>query len=228
MPSLPIGTNFDFLDEQDRYFKIHFRIACFLTADGSYTCVATNLSKDEFCLEEIKDLYKLRWGEETSFRELKYTVGLVNFHSRKNEFIIQEVYARMILYNFCEMATNHVIVRTRENTKHAYKINFATAANVCRTYLKSGGDENEMMLLIQRHLTPIRSAKSIHSNSDHRETGISCIGQRNLIIIIIFYEADMQSVFLLWNNLIKSDKAWYNCRAGKHLPIPLSVFALTK
>jgi hypothetical protein len=38
----------------------------------------------------------------------------------------------------------------------------------------------------------------------------------------------MQSVFLLWNNLIKSDKAWYNCGAGKNLPIPLSVFALTK
>ncbi|MFA9465922.1 MAG: transposase [Velocimicrobium sp.] len=101
-------------------------------------------------------LYKMRWGEETSFRKLKYTIGLVNFHSRKKDFIIQEIYARMILYNFCELATNHAVVITSENTKHTYKINFATAVNVCRTYLKSGGDENEMMLVIQRHLTPIR------------------------------------------------------------------------
>ena len=150
------STDFDFLDANNRYFKIGFRIVRFQTADGSYTCVATNLSKDEFPLEEIKALYKLRWNEETSFRELKYTIGLVNFHSRKKEFIIQEVYARMLLYNFCELATNHAVVSTRENTKHTYKINFATAVNICRAYLKSGGDENEMMLMIQKHLTPIR------------------------------------------------------------------------
>jgi len=162
--SLTLSTDFDFLDEKDRYFKIHFRIVRFQTADGSYTCVATNLSTDEFCLEEIKKLYKLRWGEETSFRELKYTVGLVNFHCRKKDFIIQEVYARMILYNFCELATKHAVVITRENAKHAYKINFATAVNICRTYLKSGGDENEMMLLIQRHLTPIRTDRKYPVN----------------------------------------------------------------
>jgi len=154
--SLAPHTDFDFLDEHNRYLKIGFRIVRFRVADGVYTCVATNLSEEEFPLEEIKALYKLRWIEETSFRELKYTIGLINFHSRKKEFIIQEVYARMILYNFCELVTNHAVVVTKKETKHAYKINFATAVNICRAYLKSGGDENEMLLLIQRHLTPIR------------------------------------------------------------------------
>lgn len=98
----------------------------------------------------------MRWGEETSFRELKYTIGLVNWHSRKKEGILQELAARMILYNFCELVTNHAAVQTRENIKHTYKINFATAVNICRSYLKDGGDETEMMLLIQRHLTPVR------------------------------------------------------------------------
>lgn len=152
---LPASTDFDFLQESS-YFKIQFRIVRFQLDNGSYTCVATNLPEDEFPLEEIKRLYRLRWILETSFRELKYTIGLVNFHSRKKEFIIQEIYARMILYNFSEMATNHAVVITKESTKHTYKINFATAVNICRTYLKSGGDENEKMLLIQRHLTPIR------------------------------------------------------------------------
>lgn len=154
--SLAPRTDFDFLDEHNRYFKIAFRIVRFQVADGVYTCVTTNLSEKEFPAEEIKALYKLRWVEETSFRELKYTIGLINFHSRKKEFIIQEVYARMILYNFCELATNHAVVVTKKKTKHTYKINFATAVNICRAYLKSGGDENEMMLLIQKHLTPIR------------------------------------------------------------------------
>lgn len=152
---LPASTDFDFLEDSS-YFKIQFRIVRFQLDDGSYACVATNLPEEEFPLEEIKRLYRLRWTEETGFRELKYTIGLVNFHSRKKDFIIQEIYARIILYNFCEMATNHAVAITRANTKHTYKINFATAVNVCRAYLKSGGDENEMLLLIQRHLTPIR------------------------------------------------------------------------
>lgn len=54
------------------------------------------------------------------------------------------------------MITCHAVVSAGDTAKHGYKINFATAVNICRTYLKEGGDENEIMLLIQRHLTPIR------------------------------------------------------------------------
>ena len=38
-------------------------------APGVFECVATNLSAGEFSLEEIKELYHMRWGEETSFRD---------------------------------------------------------------------------------------------------------------------------------------------------------------
>ena len=47
-------------------------------------------------------LYTKPWGIETSFRELKYAVGLVNFHAKKQEYIIQETFARLIMYNFAE------------------------------------------------------------------------------------------------------------------------------
>ncbi len=62
----------------------------------------------------------------------------------------------MILYNFCELVTSHAVVKTSKNTKHVYKINFATAVNICRAYLKHGGDETKTMLLIQKYLTPVR------------------------------------------------------------------------
>ena len=80
----------------------------------------------------------MRWGEETSFRELKYTIGLINWHSSKYDGILQEINARMILYNFCELVTSNAVVKTSKNTKHVYKINFATAVNICRAYLKHG------------------------------------------------------------------------------------------
>ena len=62
----------------------------------------------------------------------------------------------MILYNFCELVTSNAVVKTSKNTKHVYKINFAIAVNICRAYLKHGGNETESMLLIQKYLTPVR------------------------------------------------------------------------
>lgn len=44
----------------------------------------------------------MRWGIETSFSELKYIVGLVNMHCKKEEFAKQEIFARLTMYNFCE------------------------------------------------------------------------------------------------------------------------------
>ena len=60
-----------FLDEKCRYYDIGFRIVRIWLENESYICIATNLSEEEFSLTEIKKLYKMRWSEETSFRELK-------------------------------------------------------------------------------------------------------------------------------------------------------------
>ena len=45
--------------------------------------IMTNLSQEEFSASEIKKIYGMRWGIETSFRDLKYTIGLNYYHSKK-------------------------------------------------------------------------------------------------------------------------------------------------
>lgn len=157
-------NTFAYLIHKDMKFVIRMKdinsngiLSAYELPDDEFdTFIATNLDADTFPLAELKKLYRLRWSEETNFRELKYTIGLINWHSSKYEGILQELCARMILYNFCELVTAHAIVQTNKKTKHFYKINFATAVNICRAYLKHGGDENECMLLIQKHLTPVR------------------------------------------------------------------------
>ena len=150
------STDFDFLDENCMYYDIEFRIVRIRLDNGTYICIATNLSEEKFPLEEINKLYRMRWSEETSFRELKYTIGLINWHSSKYDGILQEINAHMILYNFCELVTSHAKVKKSKNTKHVYKINFAIAVNIYRAYLKHDGNETETMLLIQKYLTPVR------------------------------------------------------------------------
>jgi len=112
--------------------------------------------KKNFLWKRLKSLQnEMERGNKFSGTEnirLVSSTGTVS----KYDGILQEINARMILYNFCELVIAHAVVKTRDNTKHTYKINFATAVNICRAYLKQGSDEIKTMLLIQNHLTPVR------------------------------------------------------------------------
>ena len=112
------ASTFDFLPygSLDTY-TLPVRVVRFPLDDGSYECIMTNLPADEFTMEDIKRLYFSRWGIETSFRRLKYTIGLSSFHSYKPEFIKQEIWAKLIAYNLTETVINHTVVETRKNTK---------------------------------------------------------------------------------------------------------------
>ena len=96
-------VSFDYIDygSLDTY-QVSFRVVRFSIDSGDFECLVTNLPIDEFPLEEIKKLYFRRWGIETSFRLLKYTIGLSNFHSYKPNQIQQEIWARFIMYNITE------------------------------------------------------------------------------------------------------------------------------
>lgn len=93
---------------------MHLRLVRFQLDTGEYECIVTNLGKDRFPPEKIKELYRLRWGIETSFRKLKYNIGVSNLHSKKAEYVEQEIYARIIMYNFCESVTAHVTVKQKD------------------------------------------------------------------------------------------------------------------
>jgi IS4 transposase len=104
-----------------------------------------NLSADDFSPNELKSIYNMRWGIETSFRALKYTIGLTNFHAKRRESVIQEIFARMIMYNFAEMMTSHIVI-SQMDKRHQYQVNFTVAVHVCRHFLRSSDDEPPLTL----------------------------------------------------------------------------------
>ena len=71
-----------------KFYTLNFRVVRFAISEDSYESIITNLPKEDFPVEEIKKVYAMRWGIETSFRELKYAIGLCCFHSKKVEYII--------------------------------------------------------------------------------------------------------------------------------------------
>lgn len=160
---IPKKSTFDFLDlHTNKFFPMTFRVVRFKITDDTYETVITNLDAAEFSPEELKELYHMRWGIETSFRELKYAVGLLNFHSKKRECIEQEVFARIIMYNFAEMITSRVII-SQTDTKHVYQVNFATAIHICRQFLRACFWNNalppDVEALIRKNVLPIRPGR---------------------------------------------------------------------
>jgi len=155
---LPSIVNFDFLPlKSNGAYPISFRIVRLKIANDSYETIITNLEQGDFAPNEIKELYRMRWGIETSFRELKYAVGLVNFHAKKREYVVQEVFARIIMYNFSEMITSHVVISLAD-TKYAYQVNFTIAIHVCKFFLRSQNliHPPDIEALISKNILPIR------------------------------------------------------------------------
>ena len=158
---LPVTSRFDFLPLAARkndpiaFYPLHFRAVRFMIAPDSYETVLTNLPSQSFPPEELKRLYAMRWGIETSFRDLKYTLGLLRFHSKKTEFIFQEVFAALTMYNFAEAITQSVVIRQPER-KYLYQVNFSQAAYICRQFFRSNISPPSVETLIARYIAPIR------------------------------------------------------------------------
>ena len=149
------SSPFDFLDSENLFYTLHLRLTQFQLENGVYECIASNLDRDEFPLEKIKELYHMRWGIETSFRELKYTIGLTNLHSKNVEYICQEIYAKLILYNFCEIISANIILEER-NRKYTYQLNYTMAIQICRHYLRQTFVTIDVEGLIKKELSPQR------------------------------------------------------------------------
>ena len=97
----------------------------------------------------------MRWGIETSFRNLKHTLGLLHLHAKKVEFVLQEIFAKLTMYNFCELITQSVVIRQAQKT-HTYKVNFSDAVHICRQFFLGDVPPPILEAMLMRYISPIR------------------------------------------------------------------------
>ena len=146
---------FDFITDSRPEYHMRLRVVRFQIAEGVYENIITNLPPEEFSLEQIKHIYRLRWGQETSFRDLKHTVGTTNFHSRSPEYIGFEILCRMTLYNFCTIITMEVPIE-KEKGKWGYQVNLSMAIKICFAFLSDHTGPGNVNGLISRYILPVR------------------------------------------------------------------------
>lgn len=145
-------------------YPMKLRVCRFLLDNGEFETVATSLPAS-FTLEDIKELYHLRWAIETAFRDWKYTLGLVNLHGKSDAFAEQEIYASLTAFNFASRVCNEVVVRQPKNGVYAYKVNFKIAVMLCKEHLRTPNTDGETLLKeIARYTVPIRPNRQDERN----------------------------------------------------------------
>jgi hypothetical protein len=173
-----VRGKFDYLPIEHRhnvpakFYELPVRIVRFKVKNTTEV-IMTNLSKEEFSASDIRRIYGMRWGIETSFRDLKHTIGLNYYHARKSDSILQEIYSRMVMYNFSQLVTNGAKIKrpkSRRGRKFSYKINFSQSVQICREFLRNKIRCKDVLELIEKYILPIRGRKDHpRINSPRRE-----------------------------------------------------------
>lgn len=158
---------FDFIppDDHESVYYMSIRCTCVELEPGSYEYLVSNLPDDLFSAEDLKQLYWKRWSVETSFRSLKYALSLAYLHSANRELIIQEVFAKLIMYNFASLlhayasAAKEALNRCAK-TKYRYKLSFDDVVPIARELIKQPSEDEKIKALLLRHLTAVKMVES--------------------------------------------------------------------
>ena len=155
---IPPTMTFDFLKLNSAdFYEISFRIVRLQTDSGNMETLITNLDPDRFPLSALKALYARRWGIETSFRSLKYAVGLIHLHAKKPDLVLQEIFASFLIFNFTQAAA-WAVDTSQSPSKYKCHVNFSDALFACCAFLR--GSSADPFPLLRRKLLPIRPGRT--------------------------------------------------------------------
>lgn len=182
---IPLNTNFDFLPEKsplkqgrkkttledidkDNYYEMTFRIVrtkiASLSDKDEYEILITNLPEDDFSAEDLKEAYHLRWNIETFFRELKHDDCLTYVHAKRTDFIVAEIYARLIMHNITAILVAEAMVEQKNmypNNENRYSINHTDASRAVRIFLyQKKGKPKELIKEMVRNLSQVKDGRS--------------------------------------------------------------------
>lgn len=146
---------------------------------GEVETLITNLSKEEFSLEDMKEIYRQRWGIEISYHKLKESMLITNISSSKDTIIKQEIYSHMMVYNIVEsiaIETENQI--NQDDYKYKMQVNFNMAIGftkraLIKILIEDDMDRREEMMEklcnnILKNIVPIRPNRHYDRKPDKK------------------------------------------------------------
>jgi hypothetical protein len=116
------------------------RLVCIELSSGEKEVLATNLiNRDVFSLEDLKNLYQMRWGIEVEFRVLKQVLELEYFTGKSVQCVQQDFYARIFMANMASMIASQGLyeqkIEKEKITKHKLKPNITQTLAKTKDFL---------------------------------------------------------------------------------------------
>ena len=100
-------------------------------------CLISNLSKQDFSEEDLKEIYEKRWEIENSYNSIKNKLKIESFSGNLPQFIYQDIYAQIVVYNQIQdmLNTGRKIKKSLKGKE--YKINEGKAIGIFKEkYIK--------------------------------------------------------------------------------------------
>ena len=123
-------TNSEFYEEIKDEKGIILRITKIKINNEKEECLISNLSKEEFTIEDLKKIYGKRWEIENSYNSIKNKLKIESFSGNLPQFIYQDIYAQIVVYNQIQdiLYTGRKIKKSSKGNE--YKINEGKAIGI--------------------------------------------------------------------------------------------------
>ena len=161
-----VKNAFDFLAE-DEELHVHLRVLQFRLPSGELEALITNVPIWKLSPFQMYHIYSRRWGIEGSFRSLKYQIGVSAQHSWKKDYVRQELWAKVAMFNFATFITHHTRVpetKRLKPRKYEYMIKMSRAVVLCRNLLAGLITPEEFGKDVIKRLQPIKPDRSFARN----------------------------------------------------------------
>ena len=163
--------------------KIKLRVVKVLLSNGEIETLLTNVFSNSFSTEDFKELYRMRWGIEEKYNDLKNKMEIENFAGNSNVAVLQEFYATMFLSNISSMMAMDCTEEIEElnknkELKYQYKANLSLTISMMRMRLiemftvKSQKKRDKILNNIYNQLLyatiPVRPNRSFERSKKHK------------------------------------------------------------
>lgn len=118
-------------NKETKNTKIKLKLVKYKIEDKLYV-LGTTLTDKNYDLSLLRDLYKKRWSIEEYFKCIKYDISFLNFHSKSENLIKQEIYTHLIITNLSRLIeeilkkTNSKYNKLLETNQSNFKITIHT------------------------------------------------------------------------------------------------------
>jgi hypothetical protein len=180
---LPLGDHQYTLTVEGK--SVQVRIVKFELPKGDIETLITNITDKRMGVNAFRKLYFMRWSIEVKYGDMKHKLEVENFSGRTETAIRQDYYITAFLSNMISIAAAEaqpVIDAAREDkdNKYDYNVNVNYAVGVFKDHFIMALAEpkkakriaaiNYMLFMLSKHVTPVKSGRSVPRNPNPRES----------------------------------------------------------